>query len=58
MACWLDSSPAGCISIWVAVTHSVMSGSLSLQSSLSMVVVFGLEDGGQRMLVMVMLSVL
>jgi hypothetical protein len=58
MACWLDSSPAGCISIRVAVTRSVMSGSLSLQSSLSMVVVFELEDGGQRMLVMVMLSVL
>jgi hypothetical protein len=58
MACWLDSSPAWCISIRVTVTRSVMSGSLSLQSSLSMVVVFELEDGGQRMLVMVMLSVL
>jgi hypothetical protein len=31
-----DSSPAGCISIRIAVTLSVMSGSLSLQSSRSM----------------------
>jgi hypothetical protein len=30
------------------VTLSVMSGSLSLQSSHSMVVVFGLEDGGSE----------
>jgi hypothetical protein len=36
MACWSGSSPAGCISIRVAVTISVMSGSLSLQSSRSM----------------------
>jgi hypothetical protein len=46
MVCWSDSSPAGCISIRVAVTLSVMSGSLSLQSSRSMVVIFGLEDDG------------
>jgi hypothetical protein len=36
MACWSGSSPAGCISIRVTVTLSVMSGSLSLQSSRSM----------------------
>jgi hypothetical protein len=36
MARWSGSSPAGCISIRVAVTLSVMSGSLSLQSSRSM----------------------
>jgi hypothetical protein len=36
MACWSDSSPAGCISIRVTATLSVMSGSLSLQSSHSM----------------------
>jgi hypothetical protein len=46
MVCWSDSSPAGCISIRVAVTLSVMSGSLSLQSYRSMVVIFGLEDDG------------
>jgi hypothetical protein len=46
MVCWSDSSPAGCISIRVAVTLSVMSGSLSLQSYHSMAVVFGLEDDG------------
>jgi hypothetical protein len=39
-------SHAGCISIRVTATLSVMSGSLSLQSSRSMFVVFGLEDGG------------
>jgi hypothetical protein len=33
MTCWSGSSPAGCISIRVTVTLSVMSGSLSLQSS-------------------------
>jgi hypothetical protein len=38
MTCWSDSSPIWCISIRVAVTLSVMSGSLSLQSSHS---VFG-----------------
>jgi hypothetical protein len=38
MACWSGSSPAGCISIRVTVTLSVMSGSLSLPSSRS---VFG-----------------
>jgi hypothetical protein len=36
MACWSGSSPAGCISIRVVATLSVMSGSLSLQSSHSM----------------------
>jgi hypothetical protein len=36
MACWSGSSPAGCISIQVTATLSVMSGSLSLQSSRSM----------------------
>jgi hypothetical protein len=43
--CWSDFSPAGCLSIRVTVTLSVMSDSLSLQSSRSMVVVFVLEDG-------------
>jgi hypothetical protein len=46
MTYWSGSSPAACISIRVAVTLSVMSDSLSLQSSRSMVVIFGLEDGG------------
>jgi hypothetical protein len=36
MVCWSGSSPMGCISIRVTVTLSVMSGSLSLQSSCSM----------------------
>jgi hypothetical protein len=36
MACWSCSSPARCISIRVAVTLSVMSDSLSLQSSHNM----------------------
>jgi hypothetical protein len=36
MTCWLGSSPAGCISIRVTVTLSVMSDTLSLQSSHSM----------------------
>jgi hypothetical protein len=54
MACWLDSSPAGCISIRVAVTRSVMGGSLSLQLSLSMVVVFGLEDVGHGYVISIM----
>jgi hypothetical protein len=36
MACWLGSSPAGCISIRVTMTLSVMSGNLSLQSPRSM----------------------
>jgi hypothetical protein len=36
MACWSGSSPTRCISIRVAVTLSVKSGSLSLQSSRSM----------------------
>jgi hypothetical protein len=35
MVCWSGSSPAGCISIQVAVTLSVMSDILSLQSSRS-----------------------
>jgi hypothetical protein len=48
MACWSGSSPAWCISIRVTATLSVMSGSLSLQSSHSMVVIFGLEDGGSE----------
>jgi hypothetical protein len=38
MACWSGSSSIGCISIRVAVTLSVMSDSLPLQSSHS---VFG-----------------
>jgi hypothetical protein len=38
MACWSGSSLAGCISIQVTVTPSVMSGNLSLQSSHSMLV--------------------
>jgi hypothetical protein len=46
MSCWSGSSPAGCLSIQVVMTLSVMSGSLSLQSSHSMIVIFGLEDGG------------
>jgi hypothetical protein len=33
MACWSGSSPAGCISIRVTAALSVMSDSLSLQSS-------------------------
>jgi hypothetical protein len=37
MACWSDSSPAGCISIRVAATLSVMRDNLSLPSSRSMV---------------------
>jgi hypothetical protein len=41
-------SLAGCISIRVTVTLSIMSDNLSLQSSRSMVVVFGLEDGGSE----------
>jgi hypothetical protein len=41
-------SPTWCLSIRVTATLSVMSGSLSLQSSRSMVVVFGLEDGGSE----------
>jgi hypothetical protein len=36
MTCWSGSSPAGCISIRVTATLSVMSDSLSLQSSRSM----------------------
>jgi hypothetical protein len=40
MAFWSGSSPAGCISIRVAATLSVMSGNLSLQSSHSM---FGVQ---------------
>jgi hypothetical protein len=36
MACWSGSSPTGCISIRVAATLSVMSGSLPLQSCRSM----------------------
>jgi hypothetical protein len=36
MACWSCSSPAGCISIRVTATLSVMSDSLSLSSSRSM----------------------
>jgi hypothetical protein len=48
MACWSGSSPAGCISIRVTATLSIMSDSLSLQSSHSMVVVLGLEDGGSE----------
>jgi hypothetical protein len=38
--------PIGCLSIQVTATLSVMSGSLLLQSSRSMIVIFGLEDGG------------
>jgi hypothetical protein len=36
MACWSGSSSAGCISIRVTVVLSVMSDTLSLQSSYSM----------------------
>jgi hypothetical protein len=36
MVCWSGSSPAGCLSIQVTATLSIMSGSLSLQSSHSM----------------------
>jgi hypothetical protein len=36
MACWSGSSPAGCISIRVITTLSIMSDSLSLQLSHSM----------------------
>jgi hypothetical protein len=39
MMCWSGSFPIGCISIQVAATLSVMSGSLSLQSSHS---IFGI----------------
>jgi hypothetical protein len=46
MTYWSGSFPVTCISIRVVVTLSVMSDSLSLQSSRSMVVVFGLEDVG------------
>jgi hypothetical protein len=48
MTCWSGSSPAVCISIRVTATLSVMSGSLSLQSSRSIVVVFGLEECGSE----------
>jgi hypothetical protein len=48
MVCWSGSSPIGYISIRVTATLSVMSVSLSLQSSRSMVVVFGLDDGGSE----------
>jgi hypothetical protein len=37
MACWSGSSIAGCISIRVTATLSVMSDSLSLPSSHSMI---------------------
>jgi hypothetical protein len=37
MVCWLGSSPAGCISIQVTATLSVMRDSLSLQSSHSLI---------------------
>jgi hypothetical protein len=37
MACWTCSSPVGCISIQVTATLSVMSDSLSLQSSRNMI---------------------
>jgi hypothetical protein len=36
MACWLGSSPTGCISIRVTATLSVMSDNFSLLSSHSM----------------------
>jgi hypothetical protein len=36
MACWSSSSLAECISIQVAMTLSIMSDNLSLQSSCSM----------------------
>jgi hypothetical protein len=36
MTCWSDSFPAGCISIQVTATLSVMSDSFLLQSSHSM----------------------
>jgi hypothetical protein len=36
MACWSGSTPTGCISIRVTAALSVISGSLSLQSSHSM----------------------
>jgi hypothetical protein len=36
MMCWSGSSPAGCISIRVTATLSVMSDSLPLQSSRNM----------------------
>jgi hypothetical protein len=45
MTCWSGSSAVGCISIRVVATLSIMSVSLSLQSSHSMIVVFKLEDG-------------
>jgi hypothetical protein len=48
MVCWSGFFPAVCISIRVTTTLSVMCSSLSLQSSYSMVVVFGLEDGGSE----------
>jgi hypothetical protein len=48
MMCWSGSSPAQCISIRVAATLLIMSASLSLQSSRSMVIVFGLEHGGSE----------
>jgi hypothetical protein len=48
MTCWSCSSPAGCISIQVTMTLSVMNDSLSLQLSRSMVVIFRLEDGGSE----------
>jgi hypothetical protein len=37
MVCWSGSSPAGCISIQVTATLSVMRDSLSLQSSHSLI---------------------
>jgi hypothetical protein len=48
MTCWSGSFPAWCISIRVVATLSVMSDGLSLESSRSMVIVFGLEDGGLK----------
>jgi hypothetical protein len=46
MACWSVSSLAWCILIRVTATLSIMSVSLLLQSSHSMIVIFGLEDVG------------
>jgi hypothetical protein len=45
MMCWSSSPPVGCISIRVTATLSVMSDSLSLQSSHS---VFGVLFVGSR----------
>jgi hypothetical protein len=58
MAYWSVSSPAGCISIRVTTTLSVMSDSLSLQSSRSMFGVLFLNSRSWISMVIIILSLL